>query len=551
MLARPATDTAASRAGRHGAILLGVAVFLHLLMAMDGHLYWHDVRYLYATSHYGLSDLLAGEWNPQYGSDLDGPTSGAFYLTKIVLLVALKGLWQLAPPASGGAAAAAVISLLLGIATALLLTRLLAGEAMESPGLPRGAAVLLLVSPTLPWMGGKLVAEALALPLALTCLLAARAAIRAEASNRRWLLMTVATLAYLAAISARVNISVLVAGFFAAEALATASPGGKRRAWWLSAAAILIQGIWLAALFGATGVGWTGFAGYFRDFASGTRGSLVSVLGLLAAFGTLTPLALVSLAGPRTRQRRLLLAWLAFTLLPTLAVVSLYQVEARYLVAPLVPLAGLAWLGLVRVAGLLGWMSGTRARRGLLAVVLATAVVLPNAVCLSVLPYEIDGTALRELMEGQELTSPGATLLVPWAYSDFHYLVTLWPDRTIAFVHRPRRDGRLVVYSEVWRERLRRWYGSRFVDSRDDLEPSLGTGPVYYLAWGRHPPLERWAERLSRAGLPSLSERVLSLAGMSHGDQSWVVQEPDLELVPVSSTGQYTLYRVEKSDQGL
>jgi hypothetical protein len=265
----------------------------------------------------------------------------------------------------------------------------------------------------------------------------------------------------------------------------------------------------------------------------------------------LTPLALISLAGPPTRRRRFLTIWLGLTLLPTLAVVSLYQVEARYLVAPLIPLAGLAWLGLARVGDLLGWMPGTRGRRVLLAVVLAAAVVLPNAVCLSVLPYEIDGTALRELMEGQELTAPGATLLVPWAYSDFHYLVTLWPDRAIAFVHRPRRNGRLVVYSEVWRERLRRWYGSSFVDGRDDLEPSLGTGPVYYLAWGRHPPLERWAERLNRAGLASLSDRVLSLAGESHGDQSWLVEEPGLELVPVSGAGQYTLYRLESTTAGV
>jgi hypothetical protein len=560
MMATSTAGPTASRAGRLGGILLGAAALLYLLMAMDGHLYWHDVRYLYATSHYSLSDLLHGEWNPQYGSDLDGPTSGAFYLTKIALLAALKGLWQLAPPAAGGASVAAAISLLLGLAAALLLIRLLGEEPAESPGLPWGAAALLLVSPTLPWLGGKLVAEALALPLALFCLLAARAAFRAETRSHRWLPLALAILAFLAAISARVNISVLVAGFFAAQALVTASRRERSRAWRLSLAAVVIQVLWLGALFGGTGVGWTGFAGYFRDFASGTRGSLVSIIGSLAAFGTLTPLALVSLAGPRTRRQRFLLAWLALTLLPTLAVVSLYQVEARYLVAPLVPLAGLAWLGLDRLAGALGWTSGARGRRGLLAVVLAAAVVLPNAVCLSVLPYEVDGPALRGLMRGRELTTPGATLLVPWAYSDFHYLVSLWPDRAIAFVHRPRRDGRLMDYSVAWRDRLRRWYGARFVDSRDDLEPALGGGPVYYLAWERHPPLERWANRLRRAGLAELSERVLSLAGPSHGDQSWVVEEADLELVPVSHGGQYTLYRVESTatptaaagdDQGL
>ena len=54
-------------------------------------------------------------------------------------------------------------------------------------------------------------------------------------------------------------------------------------------------------------------------------------------------------------------------------------------------------------------------------------------------------------------------------------------------------------------------------------------------------------------------KRLLSLAGTMHGDQSWVVEEPDLELAPVRIAGQYTLHRVERTaaaasapgDQGL
>ncbi len=50
---------------RRSHLLLGGALGVHLLLALDGHFYWHDVRYLWATSRFSLGELLAGDWNPE------------------------------------------------------------------------------------------------------------------------------------------------------------------------------------------------------------------------------------------------------------------------------------------------------------------------------------------------------------------------------------------------------------------------------------------------------------------------------------------------------
>ena len=78
---------------RRSHLLLGGALGVHLLLALDGHFYWHDVRYLWATSRFSLGELLAGDWNPQFGEALDPGASGAFYLLKIGWLLLLKLVW--------------------------------------------------------------------------------------------------------------------------------------------------------------------------------------------------------------------------------------------------------------------------------------------------------------------------------------------------------------------------------------------------------------------------------------------------------------------------
>jgi len=525
--------------------LLLAAFGVYAVLALDGRLYWHDVRYLYATAHYGLGDLFAGQWNPQYGEEIHPLSSGAFYLVKLAWLALLELLWWLRPPAAGGLEVAIALSFLATASSAPLLLWVLRRTGDEDPDapdwLPVAAAALLLVSPTLPYLGGKLLAETIALPLELGALLAALRAEGRQASGRPAAL-AVAALLHAVAVSARPNIGVLLPAWFVAAALMTASSSARRHALGLAAGFVAIQAGTHALVFAAAGTGWTGFKGYLKDFAAGSRSPLVSVLGGLAAGGALWVLAAAALAAPRSASVRRHALWLAFSLVPTVAVVGLYQVEARYLVAPLVPLAVLGALGAGRV------LVALRARAAL-AVALALGVVSANALALSVLPFEIDRPAIADLAFGPELDAPGASLLVPWAYSDYHYLRTIAPERPIYFVHVPRVDGHLRPYTPEWKQRLTEWYGDRVLWGPDDLAPLLRAGPVYYLAWGVHPPLETWSARLRSLGFDAAAEFVRGLGGVEHGDQSWVAEAPGLIRTPVRSAAFYRLERISSASE--
>lgn len=522
---------------RAGRWLLALAAGAFLALALDGRLYWHDVRYLYATSHYSLSQLFAGVWNPQYGEPLDPAASGAFYLVKIAWLALLQAVWAVRAPDAGGLELAMGLSLASVALSAPALAWVLRRALPDRPAwLATGSAALLWVSPTLPYLAGKLLAEALALPLEL---LAIGLALGALGGGRRAPLAA-AALAHGVAVCARPNIGVLAVGFFAAwawrppSASARATRGPALR---LAAAALGLQALAHVVLFAASGVGWAGFEGYVREFVAGHRSIWISVLGTLAAGGALWPLAGLAWGSAQRAEARFLGLWFGLCALPTFAVVSLYQVEARYLIAPLVPLAALACLGAARLVARLGGR--------LFAVAgVALAVVAADALALSVLPYEVEKPELEALLESPELEAPGASLLVPWAYSDFHYLVTVAPRRRIYFVHVPRHDGALQPYTAEWQQRLATWYGDRVLAGVPALRARLREGPVYYLAWGVHPPLERWARRLRGAGLPGLAERVRTLGGMRHDDQSWVVDVPGLRRQTVRESGIYRLERL-------
>ena len=525
--------------GLAGGGLLAAAVLVFLALSLDGRLYWHDVRYLYATAHYGLGELFAGVWNPQYGEPLDAGASGAFYLVKLTWLALLESIWSIREPHAGGLELAVAISIGSAALSAPALAWVLRRALPDAPRwLATGAAVLLAVSPTLPYLAGKLLAEVVALPLELAAI--ALALRSATGSGGRGVLALMAAAAHVAAVCARPNVGILAVAFFAASSWApgAALPAWTRRravAW--AAAALTLQLASHAAVFAASGVGWEGFKGYLSEFVASSRSPFVSILGGLAAGGALWPLAALAARSPQRSTARFLAAWLLLAGAPTLAVVGLYQVEARYLIAPLAPLAALAALGAA-------WLvERARVRTPALSA-LAVAVVVVDGLALSVLPYEVERRPLDELLSGPELRQTNASLLVPWAYSDYHYLVTIEPERAVYFVHVPRHDGQLHAYTPEWRSRIAEWYGDRVLDGADALRGLLRRGPVYYLAWGVHPPLERWSMLLARAELDGLSKRVRALGGMEHDDQSWVVDVPGLRRETVRTAGIYRLERV-------
>jgi hypothetical protein len=59
--------------------------------ALDGRMYWHEGRLLYAVTYFSVSDLIAGQFNPnQLGGAIDTSISSGYHLTKILHLQLLE-----------------------------------------------------------------------------------------------------------------------------------------------------------------------------------------------------------------------------------------------------------------------------------------------------------------------------------------------------------------------------------------------------------------------------------------------------------------------------
>ena len=84
---------------------------IFLWQSMDSHLYWHEVRFLYASTQFSMSELLSGVFNPhQMGGPIDEVGAGGFYLAKALHIWLLKQLFANINPASGGFTLATWIS---------------------------------------------------------------------------------------------------------------------------------------------------------------------------------------------------------------------------------------------------------------------------------------------------------------------------------------------------------------------------------------------------------------------------------------------------------
>ena len=225
---------------------------------------------------------------------------------------------------------------------------------------------------------------------------------------------------------------------------------------------------------------------YFISFVdAGAKPIAMSLLGIITFGGTVYLLAILSLAQRSDKKWWFLMWWFVLSTLPHAIITQKYMIEPRYLVSGLVPLAGLGGIGLV---GLWKVVSGWRFRY-VMAVGLLLFTISLNAVIVRLMPYELDGRALLEAVDRILQSDSRASVLVPWAYSDFHFLRVMRPEAQVFNVNTPTTQDGVSVLDEGWRFRLKHFYGDRYLAAPEDVNQILKSGPVYYLSWGKYPPL--------------------------------------------------------------
>lgn len=524
---------------RYVAIIVFLGACLFCVFALDARMYWHEARLLYAVTNFDIAELLAGQFNPnQLGGLIDESGSGGFHLSKLAYLLLLNGLTGLPISADTQLLLGSFISLLMILASGFLLRSL-----MLQMDATRGAAnwtlVAFLLTPLSMYLAGKLLSEVTALLPAIASVLLLTLATKSKARARLYYSILAGFTVTLTALF-RLDASLIIFGFAVAGQIANPSFAGRETTR-LQVLVFLIAAVtYMVALLASQGSIGSIFDYAVNVSSLSSKSVAMSVFGVLCFAGIVWIPAIIG-ACTRSAIQRFMIIWLLVSGSPMLILVAGYMVEPRYLVTALLPFSAIAGLGFDRL------YAAIRRRNVRIGFVTTLAVALfLNSALTALMPYELNRQALLKLVDSYIPNTPETVILVPWSYTDFHFLQFARPDRQLANVHTPVQS--LSGIDNQWGERLHEWYGDQYVTEQEGDRITMKWDSAYYIGWGVYPPVNTMITWAQLFGFDRIVRILRSLDLVDHKSQSWVWHSDRLDIMTITSVGQYTLYSVAQND---
>jgi hypothetical protein len=513
------------------------------MLANDGRHHWHEFRYLYATTFYTTTDLMQGVFDPGPAPVRTAREVAVWYSTEIFHIHLLKQLVNLF---GLGLRSFAVIKTL--YAAMIVLTTALMCITIRNLGMTSSRAALMaglfLTNPLTVYLGFKLMGEVPSLLFA-TCALSLfslglrRPTLRTLTSCGAGVALTLSALC-----SAKMPI--LFLGFWIALLLACAGRDTRKPN--------LIAGL----------MTWSAFAGSLPVILHLLGGSTSIYLSALAAFLAFTKalpmwmfaifnIGLVGLGqwlllplswlSYDTVSRRFFLSWFIISIVPVL-VIAAHFMEPRYLITVIIPFVGLAALGLEALRERLTSLGWRFLFKGALAGVLGVTVIGGTAVAQRIMPYETDAKQLIRAVEAEAPPSSLITILLPWNYSDFHFMRFLFPERSIYLVQSAVNSNGDVIEDSDWTAQFVSAYGDHFLPSSEALPAGFSERKLVYIGWTILPSLQNLHDFLICLGWHGLAERFAALPFTDHMTQSWLWRHPQFPMRESARYGQYRVYEV-------
>lgn len=248
------------------------------------------------------------------------------------------------------------------------------------------------------------------------------------------------------------------------------------------------------------------------------------------------PLAVLS----RQRRRSLFFGtWFVLASAPLFLVFD--YVEFRYLATNLIALTGLIWLAAeVLRSHVIGWWQ----RRRFLTLCLGGAAVLTvvgsNALALAVMMHEVRMDHLDDVVERLDRAyGHDYAILVPWTFTDFHYLRFVYPDQAVYSVQSVF-ENRNAAW---WRQLQDRYYGKRIIRSVGELA-ALDTNLVY-LGFEENFSVANLRTIVSYVPFLGLERQFQKAQFIDHLALSWMWESSDVRLTERFRRGYYQVYGVE------
>ena len=465
--------------------------------ASDGRLHWDEPGYLYTAAFFDTSEIVGGEFQP---SGNVGFSSAR--ILHILFAHALYSVFGVGP---------LVVGLITGVYTALVIGALgVAALVLRSLGRSDCwifvAMALTMFAPVFLWLSFKTMPEAPALFLACVSVLGLLRSLKRPPVP--WLVIGAASLAGMALFKAT------LAPMFASFTLALLLFGGHgfpfRR--------ILVNGFIIGAgslaMFGA----FLGIVGIPLDQYLASWGAVSSQNDPLAArlaftllgAGLLSATLPLALLAPARRHTYFMLTWFLLSSLPF--PVLLPHVEARFLLSNLIPLVGLVALSLRGLEPHMRRWWRSPLGRASMATAVAT-LVLSGTLAQSIMAHEVESGAIRRVITDldRRFGRGEYSVVVPWMYTDFHYLRVVYPELDVYSVFTSGRDA----LSPSWQ---RRYYGPRAIVSLGDLQRLRQ--PIVYLGFEETMPIANFRRLMQTLPLDGLAEwadeKIAQLSDGSH-----------------------------------
>ena len=522
----------------HQVWMLILAIFImaiFLWQSLDGKLYWHEVRFLYASTQFSMGELLSGKFNPhQMGGTIDEIGASGFHLAKALHFWTLKKLFSIIDPAQGGFTLASWISAIFVMCSAVIVYFIMQ-KLFDKDIDPLLALFCFILAPVTPYLSGKILSEITSL---LFVLLAIWVFILVNQSKSARFKIGYIVCATFLTVAAFYRLDIIISYFgFLISAIAFC-PGNLQRKETIQSGAIvtiLFTTLYLGIL-KYFNIDPNIITVYFKNFYNlETKSVAMSLFSIMCFGGVLYFFVIVSVFLKKSRATLFLFAWLFLTICPMTIITMNYMVEPRYLVSSLPPVCGLGALGLQWLTDNVYFLKKKSA-----VMVFVVLVMLFNTVIVVLMPYELDKDSILTAVKKIKKAGNDPFILVPWAYTDFHFLRIMAKGIRVYNVNAP--NGQLDSLSSEWRSRLKMWYGDSYIDADDKLIKLLNTGSGFYLGWRKYPPIETVCYFAEKIGFKKLAQHLKSMPFKNHLTESWVWYSPKFLLKFTGRSGQYEYY---------
>jgi hypothetical protein len=423
-----------------------IGILLYLVLAPDGTHHWHEWRYLYSAAHFSVAELAEGRFDAGPPPARSADETGAWYWGQMLHEATLSAVVSRLGP---GLPTVNALQWLYGLFPLLAALFIFLGVRRLPLRLdPLAVSLVFLLSPISTYLGFKLMAEGPALlfgALAIwllngslyspsrvrSVLQAALAGVFGALSLLFMVYVPLLLLGYVAALFLVCKPSVLVVWLLVMLAAALPIAGGLFLHWGVSPGDLVLM------------------YGFFRQYVKPLPVSFFNVLLAGSLLWAILPLAWRS---PRREEVRFLSLWAAVSVVPILVLSSNY-VEMRFLSVGLVPLAGLVFLA---VGKAVPWSRAA-------SVALIALPALASLISAPFTPYEMSSRELAAAVQRIRSTHPQGAILVPWNYTDYHFLALAFPDAPVYLVQSPVDTRGRVVRDEWWERKQRLIYGSAYI----------------------------------------------------------------------------------------